>query len=328
MTTRERLEQMIRTGRLPHALMLTGEIDVSLQEAVWLAQTLCQSKSVQYPDIHFAYPIVQSKDAGVAVCDDLSKVWYEFLANTECAHKAEDWMEQAKLTGKQPLIYERESSEILRKLSLRAYGEFYKVMVIWQADKMNTVCQDKLLKIIEEPPLGTVFVLLTDKPEALLTTIRSRVQEVAVTPTPERERWAQQWQEHYDAMHDLHEQWVTLLRNAWYVGHQKRYDRLQEMRDWVDNDISKAGKEQQKTFLTYCLRELRENFIRNYGSEDLIYQVEEEAEFSQNFARFITSKNVEPLMEFFSIALRQIEQNGNARIVFFDLCLQLIVHLK
>lgn len=319
---------MISSDRLPHALMLTGEIDTSLYDAVWLATTLCRSTSPQHPDIHFAYPIVKDKDKGVEVCDDVSKEWYAFLADTTCAHQAIDWQEKAGMAAKQPMIYEKESSEILRKLSLRAYGDFYKVMIIWQADKMNTICQDKLLKIIEEPPSGTVFVLLTDTPEALLTTIRSRVQEIGVTPTPERERWQQQWDAHYDTMHDLHEQWMELLRNAWYVGHQKKYDKLQLLRSWAEKEIGKATREEQKAFLEYCQRELRENYIRNFGEASLCYQVDEEAEFSVRFARFITPDNVEKIMNEFSTAQRQIEQNGNARIIFFDLCLQLIVLIK
>lgn len=98
----------------------------------------------------------------------------------------DDWHKALGVETKQSMIYEKESQEIIRKLSLKPYGNGYKVMIIWQPEKMNASSANKLLKLLEEPPAQTVFLLVSEHPEQLLTTIQSRVQTIRVPRLPDQ----------------------------------------------------------------------------------------------------------------------------------------------
>ena len=117
------------------------------------------------------------------------------------------------------------------------------------------------------------------------------------------------------------------MRNAWSIGHKQDYDALVSMRNWAA-DVSKMGRDERKAFLDYCMNQIRENYITNFGKPEMVYQTHPERQFSSRFAPFINERNVEGLLNEFSLAQRQIEQNANANIVFFDLALQLIVLIK
>ena len=254
-------------------------------------------------------------------------------------------------------IYEKESSEILRKLSLKSFGDGFKVMIIWQPEKMNNTCANKLLKLLEEPPTKTLFLLVSEHPEQLLTTIISRTQEIRIPRLSESTIAAglqreYTWLTYEEAQSIAHmangsylaalktmnesadnqtyfDDFVALMRNAWLVGQKKDYSALLKLRQW-SNDMadSKVGRERQKAFLQYAQRQIRENFIYNFHCPDMNYQTEAERNFSTKFAPFIHDGNVEKMMNELGKAEQQIAQNGNAKIIFFDLCLQMIVLVK
>ena len=126
---------------------------------------------------------------------------------------------------------------------------------------------------------------------------------------------------------------IALFRDAYTVGvlrdPQKKYESLKRLRQWsLDMADSKVGRERQKHFLQYAQQQVRENYIRNMAQPELNYQMEDEREFSVKFAPFIHNGNVEAIMNQLDLAERQIEQNGNAKMIFFDLCLQMIVLIK
>jgi DNA polymerase-3 subunit delta' len=255
------------------------------------------------------------------------------------------------------MIYEKESSEILRKLSLKSFGEGYKVMIIWQPEKMNVSCANKLLKLLEEPPYKTLFLLVSEHPDQLLSTILSRTQEVRI-PRLSKEMIAQSLLEKgevsdrqmaEDLAHiangsylvakklasvteeqeGFFNDFVALMRNAWLVGQKKDYSALLKLRQWsTDMADSKVGREKQKAFLQYAQRQIRENYIYNFHCSSMNYQTKKEQEFSTKFAPFIHDGNVEKMMNELGKAEQQIAQNGNAKIIFFDLCLQMIVLVK
>ena len=257
------------------------------------------------------------------------------------------------------MIYEKESGEILRKLSLKAYGDGYKVMIIWQPEKMNAVTANKLLKILEEPAPRTVFIMVSEHPEALLATILSRVQTIRVPrlesqtivaaleqkgvgPTQAEDITRIANGSYLAALKKLGESgenqqelrdFIALFRDAYTVGvlsdPKKKFESLKRLRQWsLDMADPKVGRERQKHFLQYAQNQVRENFIRNVGQPELNYQMEAEREFSAKFAPFIHSGNVEAIMNQLDLAERQIEQNGNAKMIFFDLCLQMIILIK
>lgn len=372
--TKNQLRRAVHEGRVPHAQLFTGISGIGkLQLALAYAQylncpnrteedscgicpTCLQFQHLQHPDLHFVFPIVKT-DAG-DTCDAFLEPWREIILNQHY-FDLEDWHRALGVETKQSMIYEKESGEILRKLSLKAYGNGYKVMLIWQPEKMNADCANKLLKILEEPSDKTVFLLVSEHPEQLLSTIRSRVQMISV-PRLETETVAAALRDKgMDARRaddiariangsylaalkkadesDTNQQelrdFIALFRDAYTVGvlsdPQKKYESLKRLRQWsLDMADSKVGRERQKHFLQYAQQQVRENYIRNMAQPELNYQMEAEQEFSVRFAPFIHDGNVEAIMNQLDLAERQIEQNGNAKMIFFDLCLQMIVLIK
>ena len=372
--TKQQLRQAVREGRIPHAQLFAGISGIGkLQLALAYAQylncphrtdedscgtcpTCLQYQKLQHPDLHFVFPIVKT-DAG-DTCDAFLEPWREIILSQHY-FDLDDWHKALGVETKQSMFYEKESGEILRKLSLKAYGEGYKVMIIWQPEKMNTECANKLLKILEEPAEKTVFLLVSEHPEALLSTIQSRVQTIRV-PRLEQDQIAKALQqqgidatqandiariangsylaalkkadasdENKQELHDF----IELFRDAYTVGvlkdPQKKFDSLKRLRQWsIEMADAKVGRERQKHFLQYAQQQVRENYIRNLSQPDLNYQMEDERAFSVKFAPFIHNGNVEGIMNQLDLAERQIEQNGNAKMIFFDLCLQMIVLIK
>lgn len=373
--TKQQLRQTVREGRIPHAQLFAGISGIGkLQLALAYAQylncphrtdedscgecpTCRQYQNLQHPDLHFVFPIVKT-DAG-DTCDDFMEPWRDIIINQHY-FDLDDWYKALGVETKQGLIYEKESSEILRKLSLKPFGDGYKVMIIWQPEKMNISCANKLLKLLEEPPQRTVFLLVSEHSEQLLSTIQSRVQLIRIPMLPTEVvaealvhsknipladandiariahgsylsalKKADNSEENQQELRDF----IALFRNAYTVGvlrdPQKKYEALQSLRQWsIDMADSKVGRERQKHFLQYAQNQVRENFICNTNQPELNYQIAGERDFSSKFAPFIHAGNVEEIMLELERAERQIEQNGNAKIIFFDLCLQMIVLIK
>ena len=369
---KKQLRQAVREGRIAHAQLFTGisgvgKLGLALAYAQYIAcpnrteedscgvcPSCLQYQKLQHPDLHFAFPIV--KDSQGDVCDDFVEQFRNLVLENRY-FDLEDWYRAMGVETKQGMIYEKESSEILRKLSLKSFGDGYKVMVIWQPEKMNATCANKLLKLLEEPPTKTLFLLVSEHPEQLLSTILSRVQEVRV-PRLSEDTIASglckeySWLGVEEAKNIAHmangsyltalktmnesednqgyfDDFVALMRNAWLVGQKKDYGALLKLRQW-SNDMadSKVGREKQKAFLQYAQRQIRENYIYNFACPEMNYQTEKERQFSTRFAPFIHEGNVEKMMDELGKAEQQIGQNGNAKIIFFDLCLQMIVLVK
>ena len=213
---------------------------------------------------------------------------------------------------------------------------------------MNAECANKLLKLLEEPPAQTVFLLVSQQPDQVLQTIRSRTQMLSVPRLTEQDieqtlidRYAIMPADAHriaracngnmaqalrtitadtegDYFFDL---FVELMRLA-YVR------KVKEMRLWSER-VAGMGRERIKSFLDYCQRMVRENFIYNFGrQEELNYMNEREAQFAVKFAPFINERNVIGIMEEISLAQRDIGQNTSAKIVFFDFALKMIVLIK
>lgn len=372
---KQQLRLSVREGRIPHAQLFAGVSGIGkLQLALAYAQyvncphrtsedscgvcpTCQQYRNLQHPDLHFAFPIVKTDSADT--CDAYMAPWRSIILKQHY-FDLDDWYKALGVETKQGMIYEKESSEILRKLSLKPFGEGYKVMIIWQPEKMNPTCANKLLKILEEPPERTLFIMVSEHPEQLLSTIQSRVQTIRV-PRLQAEDIAQalmsqhnmneteardiariangsylqalkksdETEENQQELRDF----IALFRDAYTVGVMRdpkmKFDSLKRLRQWsMEMADSKVGREKQKHFLQYAQNQVRENYIRNFHQPELNYQMSAERDFSVKFAPFIHSGNVEQIMLELEKAERQIEQNGNAKVIFFDLCLQMIVLIK
>ena len=297
-----------------------------------------------HPDLHFVFPVIKKK-AKDTTSDDYLTEWRELLNHTPYFN-LNMWLEEMGAENQQAQIFVKESDEIIRKLSLKSSQGGYKIMIIWLPEKMNVECSNKLLKLLEEPPSQTIFLLVSEEPEMLLTTIQSRTQRFNLYGIEDKDI-SERLQNLYgiqekdaktiahcsegnflkalEAIH-LNEEnklFFELFVNLMRLSYQRK---IREMRQWSET-LAAMGRERQKHFLSYCQRMIRENFIYNFHDTTLIYLNEDERNFANRFAPFVNEQNVVGIMEELSEAQRHIEQNVNARMVFFDFSLKMIVLL-
>jgi DNA polymerase-3 subunit delta' len=298
-----------------------------------------------HPDLHFVFPVIKKKSGKDTVSDDFLPEWRELLESTPYFNFGL-WLKEMGVENQQAQIYVKESDEILRKLSLKSSQGGYKVMIIWLPEKMNVDCSNKLLKLLEEPPAQTVFLLVSEEPDRLLTTILSRTQRFQLHGISEqsiadtlKQRFGLQETDAQSIAHRSEGNFLKALETI-HLNEENRlffelfvslmrlsYQRkIREMKQWSET-VAGLGRERQKNFLAYCQRMIRENFIYNFKDPSLVYLSNEEQNFSSRFSPFVNERNVMGIMDELSEAQRHIEQNVNARMVFFDFSLKMIVLL-
>lgn len=353
---RQLLEEC-QKGRLSHARLFVGKEGVgkmalalavaqyvncdtpTLTDACGVCPSCVKYQKLIHPDLHFVFPIVKT-GTKTPVCDDFIETWREFVLQNSYV-SLENWYKHIGVDNKQGVIYDEESSEIIRKLSRKSYEGKYKIVIIWKPEKMNSSCANKLLKILEEPPKKTLFLMLTENVEEILPTIYSRTQTLRIPEIKDealynylKERGqdednaqaivalaegsvtnAHRLIEERESLKEYFEEFKNLMRLT-YVRN------IPELYDWVEK-MAKTGRESQKQFLDYACRMVRENFMYNFKAEKLYRVTPNEKEFSVKFAPFINTKNVEGLYDDFTRAYADISANGNARIIFMDLGIQI-----
>ena len=359
---KQRLIKEIQEGKIPHARLFcggqgTGKLPLAIAYARYLscehpgATDACGNcpncikyNKLAHPDLHFAFPVIKLKNKDT-VSDDFLTLWREMLQNTPYFNM-NIWLEQMGAENQQAQIFVKESEEIVRKLSLKPSQGGYKIMIIWLPEKMNAECSNKLLKLLEEPPAKTVFLLVSEEPDALLTTIQSRTQRFKISGIGDNDiattlvrkygieeksavniahRSEGNWIKALETIHTNEESklffelFVSLMRLAY----QRK---IREMKQWSET-LAAMGRERQKHFLAYAQRMIRENFVCNFSNSSIVYLNEEEQNFANRFAPYINERNVINIMDELSEAERHIGQNVNARMVFFDFALKMIVLL-
>jgi DNA polymerase-3 subunit delta' len=299
-------------------------------------------ETMQHPDVHFSFPIFSKKETPTSA--SFRKEWVDALANDAYLSES-DWYTAIGGENKQGLIGKDESNHVLKSLALKSYEGGYKVMLIWLPERMNASAANKLLKIIEEPPQKTVFLLVCHDYEQLLSTIVSRVQLVKVNRLSNEEietgllglelnntqasglakivdgNWheAKQQVNALGADHDF-----LALFQAWLRCCFKKD--ISELVTWCD-DTSKLGRERLKQFLQYGLHLIRQSVLKHYTGEALNQASEMEDEFLQKFYRFIHEQNVMLFASGFENAITHIMRNANAKIVMLDLSLNMCVYI-
>jgi len=372
---KRRFIRTVTEQRIPHAQLLRGPEGIGkLGLAIAYAQYICcenrtatdscgicsscvKYKKLAHPDLHFVFPVIKPPSRTSVVCDDFIAEFRKMVLDN-LYFGVNEWYAKISGDAKQGMIYGNESEEIIRKLSLKTYESEYKIMIIWLPEKMNVTCANKLLKILEEPPEKTVFLLVSNEPDHIITTILSRTQHIHIPRLCETEITNALLNnddldiEDEDANYAAHiangsylnaiavlnegdenkqnfERFMMIMRLAWQVGNKKDHASLKTLKKWSDDMAAAAmGRERQKNFLSYAQRLTRENFILNLQQPELNYLTSSEAGFSQRFSPFINERNVEDIMVEFDLAERQIEQNVNAKMIFFDLTLKIIMLLK
>lgn len=361
---KQHLLQMVRENKLPHALMFcgpqgAGKLPLALAFARYL---LCDSPSEEeacqacancrmtedwaHPDLHFSFPVYKAKSTDHPVSDDYMQQWRQ-LVRQNPYFDTELWLEEIKAENQQITFYVQESDALQKKLALKSSQGGRKVVIIWLPEKMSQEVSNKLLKLIEEPPAKTHFLLVSEDPDMVLGTIQSRVQRINVPPLTEEEVKEALVQVHAvpeqtaQQLAHLAQGSMTSALKRMQAGNENReffelfvrlmrasYTRqIKEMQMW-SQEVAVMGREKQKRLLDFCQRLIRENFIYNFHRPEMTFMSQEEQQFSTRFAPFINERNIIGIMDELSAAQRDIAQNVNARMVFFDFALRMIVLLK
>lgn len=361
---KQRLINSARNGIIPHAQLFTetggnGAFALAMAYARYINCTgektndacgkcpSCMKYDLfAHPDLHFVFPMIAKKDRKKEICDDYLEEWRGFLHN-HTYFDLKDWMEVIDAGNSQPIIYSKESDEIIKKVSYRIYEAQYRVFIIWLPEKFHPSCANKLLKLIEEPPLNTTLLFVSEQPDLILGTILSRTQRVTVRGiktddlkealiskfgiTIEDADYVSHLANgnYLEAVRTLSlneesdyflEQFIQMMRNSWSKD-------VKGMKTMAEN-LSGLGREQQKNFLAYCQHLIRENFVYNLRCEPLNYMRYKENQFAVKFSPFVNERNVIDIMSELDMAERQIVQNVNSKMIFFDLSLKLTVLLK
>lgn len=347
-------------GRIPHAQLFIGkEGSGTLPMAIAYAQYLlcnfsedvqaCNLKceKLQHPDLHFAFPVTTNDAVKKHPVSDLFlEDWRDFI-KTQPYGGLFNWLRHIGVENKQGLIGVDEAEAIVKKLQLKSYEGGFKVMIIWMAEKMNIAAANKLLKLIEEPPEKTIFLLATENEEQIISTITSRCQALhfpalseqdITTALTEREKIsesdaakiAHQAEGNYNkAVHLVHQDAKDLIFEEWFVAWIRTAFKakgnatvVQQLVAWSDV-VAKSGRETQKQFLQYCLQFFRQALLLNYKSPELVFLETQTGFDLSKFAPFVHADNIVDIQKELNDAMYHIERNGNAKIIFLDLSMKL-----
>lgn len=367
------LTQTANLERIAHAQLFVGpEGSGTLGMAIAYAQyILCNNQNgentgtnaacnlkfdkIAHPDLHFVYPTVTTEEVKKSPKSiDFISQWRSFILEKPYGSLF-DWYAILGVQNKQGEIRVDDAQEVLKSLSLKSYEGGYKIMIIWMADKLNVAASNKLLKLLEEPPEKTIFILITENEEDIIQTIRSRCQilhfnglsqtvianslvlKEQINPN-EALKIAHQAQGNYNkALHLIQDQegdnpfeewFVTWVRAAFKA--KKDASAIQDLIIWSEK-IAALGRESQKKFLEFCIEIFRQALLLNYETPQLVYFEPKVPKFKlENFAPFVNGNNIQDIFGEISEAMYHIERNGNAKIILTDLSIKLtrLIHKK
>lgn len=363
---KKHLTTSVDNGRIAHAQLFVGhEGSGTLPMAIAYAQYLLCANSngentggnaacnlkfngVSHPDLHFAFPVTTSdKVKSKPVSSYYMEEWRKLIKEQPYGNLF-DWYKLLGVDNKQGQIGVEEALSIVKSLTLKPYEGGYKVMLIWMAEKMNTACANKLLKLIEEPPNKTIFILIAEDEEQIINTIRSRCQILHFPPLAEHvikdaliaqysledgiaTKIAHQSNGNYNKACDLvyqdsediqFETWfIFWIRSAFKAKGNK--GAIIDLMKWSE-DIAKTGRETQKQFLNFCIDFFRQALLLNYNAKDLVYFEPKTENFKlEKFAPFIHGGNIMEISNELQNAIYHIERNGNSKIILTDLSIKL-----
>ena len=300
-----------------------------------------------FPDLHFVFPVpATGSSKEKAISDTFYSEWISFLTAAPYG-TYQNWLDFLEAGNSQGLIRVEESREIIRKLSMKSFDADYKIMIIWFPEKMNPETANKLLKLLEEPYEKTLFILVAESSEPLLATITSRTQLIKIPRISEeglitglmakldidekRASYLARISEgDYNRALAYHETTADTKQNFELFAQMMRLSYSGRFIDMIglSDALAQLGREKQKTFLSYCLRMVRENLVVNQKQSQMARFTEDENLFAQKFAVFIHPGNTELIHNEFDKAFYHISRNANAKIVFLDTCIKLCGYLR
>ena len=363
---KEILRQSVQRGHVAHAQLFRGaEGSAALALALAYAQYLnCEERAddaddscghcpaclkiskLAHPDLNFILPTTTTKAVPKdATSAKFAAEWRTFLA--EGAYQGfNDWMQHIGAENKQGSISKEEAGSLLKLVSLKAFEAKFKIVILWLPELMHPAAANAVLKLLEEPPPATIFLLVSNEPERLLPTILSRVQPVVVRPFSEDDI-AAYLTTHYhvpetkarqvaqlaegnlgaaiasrdqSADHNYAEFFINWMRKCFSA---KMVDLLA-----LADEFQKMGRENQKEQLSFSLGLLRKVLLFGIDPQIVPHLPSGEQQFVQGFSKFVTLRNADQLTEELNTAHYHIERNANPRMVFVDTSLRLGQQLR
>lgn len=366
--TKQLLLKMAGENRIPHAMLFMGNTGSgTLPLAIAFSQLIncenagaddscgkCHScrlyAKLTHPDLHFALPVNTTDDIKKPITDDFIEQWRSACLKNPYL-SLQEWYDTIGIEKKQGIIASEESASIVHKLYLKSFEGKHKVLIMWHADRMNSATSNKLLKIIEEPPGNTVFILITERYDGILPTILSRTQLVKI-PKIDNDSLIKYTCENYNlninkarnmvhlSGNDITE--LQVLMNQENISGQMEHSFIEWMRmcwlfgtnykglySWIE-DISKLSRDAQKNFLNFSLGTVRECLITNMAGINHSRYTNETFNGFEKFSLMINAENIEPFAKTLEEAIYHIERNANPKILFLDLSFRMhrILHMK
>ncbi|GAA3947274.1 hypothetical protein GO495_26840 [Chitinophaga oryziterrae] len=353
---KEQLIKSVVQNRMSHAIVLlapegTGGLPLGLAFAQYLvcedkqaddACGKCQAcvKAAKYihPDIHFSYPVIPRKPGDKPVSTDYAAEWREFIVAQPYGN-AYDWLQFIGAENKQGNITATECQDIIHKLSLKSFESQYKILLMWMPEYLGNE-GNRLLKLIEEPPANTLFLLIAENQEQILATILSRTHLIKVNPLPKevmvealisraqippaKARQAAtiaagNYREALYLLQNSDDDYHELLRNWLNYIFTNNRPALQE---WVDT-VAKMGRENQKQFLRYFINLLEHTLRLKYIDKSQLAFSEEETDFATKLQKLANLQQMELIMQELDSACYYVERNANAKLLFHALSIKL-----
>lgn len=350
-----------KAGRIPHAQLFaglngSGILPMAIAYASELLALQYEEGSAEYrkskhrvselnhPDLHFFYPVnTNSKIKDKPVSHHFSDEWRKFVIKNPYASLFE-WLQVLGIENKQGYIARREANNISRKLSLKSHDGGYKVAIIWMAENMGSECANAILKLIEEPTDKTVLLLLTEREENLLTTIKSRCQKINFPFLPEAaianklildlnidESQALQISRRAQgdfnkALQLVNETDEDTLYEAWFIRMSRMAFMAKKDKKQIlgilelSDELAGLGREKQKKFLNFSLEIIRQAMLQNYSAGELVYYKTHDSSFRfEQFSTHIHHNNITGFYKALEDAIYHIERNANPKILFTNL---------
>lgn len=362
-SVKQRLVNLVDSDRVPHALLIHGRQGIGkLSMARALARYIhcsnrhdgdscgvcpscIQHNSFNHIDTYYSFPVQKISGRAATVSDDWIDSWRKFL-NENTYVGLNQWLTYLDNANSQPKIYVEESSALMRKLNFTSHSG-RQIVIMWLPERMGEDCANKMLKLIEEPLGDTMFVMVSNNPELILPTIYSRTQRIEMLRLSDEivtdyVKLRYQLNDN-DAAAMAHlaegsilqadymvenmksqEQYLDLFIRLMRLAYQKN---VAELRVWA-KEVSSLGREGAIGFITYCLAQVRENFVYRLQLPQLNYLTVDEQEFAKKFHRFINERNVVSITQRLEQVITDIRANGNANIILYDLAIRVIMLLR